>query len=47
MDTAIREIADKLVEIRDAHGGTSIAYARGELSYRRLKGNNSNFINGF
>ena len=28
-DQAIREIADKLVDIRDTHGGTSIAYAGG------------------
>ncbi|MBX2876043.1 MAG: molybdopterin-dependent oxidoreductase [Saprospiraceae bacterium] len=28
-DTAIQEIADKLVQIRDTHGGTSIAYAGG------------------
>ncbi len=28
-DTAIKEIADKLVQIRDTHGGTSIAYAGG------------------
>ena len=28
-DTAIQEIADKLVEIRDTHGGKSIAYAGG------------------
>ena len=28
-DTAIQEIADKLVHIRDTHGGTSIAYAGG------------------
>jgi len=28
-DTAIKEIADKLVDIRDTHGGTSIAYAGG------------------
>jgi len=28
-DTAIKEIADRLVSVRDAHGGTSIAYAGG------------------
>lgn len=28
-DTAIQEIADKLIEIRDTHGGTTIAYAGG------------------
>ena len=28
-DTAIREIAEKLLHIRDTHGGTSIAYAGG------------------
>jgi anaerobic selenocysteine-containing dehydrogenase len=28
-ETAIQEIADKLVHIRDTHGGTSIAYAGG------------------
>ncbi|MEO1261603.1 MAG: molybdopterin-dependent oxidoreductase [Bacteroidota bacterium] len=28
-ETAIREIADKLVQVRDMHGGTSIAYAGG------------------
>ncbi len=28
-ETAIQEIADKLVQIRDTHGGTSIAYAGG------------------
>ena len=28
-DTAIREIAEKLVQIRDTHGGKSIAYAGG------------------
>lgn len=28
-DTAIKEIAEKLVDIRDTHGGTSIAYAGG------------------
>ncbi len=28
-DTAIQEIAEKLVKVRDTHGGTSIAYAGG------------------
>lgn len=28
-DTAIKEIAEKIVEVRDTHGGTSIAYAGG------------------
>ncbi len=28
-DVAIKEIAEKLVDIRDTHGGTSIAYAGG------------------
>jgi len=38
-DTAIQEIADKLVHIRDTHGGETLAYAGG--------GGQGNHIGGF
>lgn len=37
-ETAIQEIADKLVAIRDSHGGTSIAYAGGGAQGNHMGG---------